>query len=239
MGDISIIARRLEGGARVQYGWSGNGGCYKVVGARLLSWYDDIESVEYLFGLGQMEFIGKPKSEYGGEAMIYTNEPTGTPHWLGNTEREIFSRIAFIDYGYFYDLDKTWYYIIPGPLRIKVPLLYIDNHLDERNYEFDERNRIEKLVAEYILEDYYSSDMDFQSHVMENYPQGIEEIRKNVLNEDIGNPCYYLWDKYKAVLEYFDDWVVVKSSNMIDISDIIVHKKQDEESEDRVETIDW
>ena len=34
MGDISIIARRLEDG-HVQYGWSGNGGYYKVVGNRL------------------------------------------------------------------------------------------------------------------------------------------------------------------------------------------------------------
>lgn len=30
MGDVSIIARRLEDG-HVQYGWSGNGGYYKVV----------------------------------------------------------------------------------------------------------------------------------------------------------------------------------------------------------------
>lgn len=35
LGDISIIARRLEDG-HVQYGWSGNGGYYKVVGVRLL-----------------------------------------------------------------------------------------------------------------------------------------------------------------------------------------------------------
>lgn len=30
MGDVSIIARRLEDG-NVQYGWSGNGGYYKVI----------------------------------------------------------------------------------------------------------------------------------------------------------------------------------------------------------------
>ena len=34
MGDVSIIARRLEDG-HVQYGWSGNGGYYKVVGVRV------------------------------------------------------------------------------------------------------------------------------------------------------------------------------------------------------------
>lgn len=40
MGDISIIARRL-GDGHVQYGWSGNGGYYSMVGARLLDWYQD------------------------------------------------------------------------------------------------------------------------------------------------------------------------------------------------------
>lgn len=51
----------------------------------------------------------------------------GRPFWLGNTEREIFSKINWIDYGYFYDLDHKWYYIIPGPFRIKLPL-----ELDEK-----------------------------------------------------------------------------------------------------------
>lgn len=40
MGDVSIIARRLADGY-VQYGWSGNGGYFKSVGARLLLWYQD------------------------------------------------------------------------------------------------------------------------------------------------------------------------------------------------------
>lgn len=58
MGDVSIIARRLEDG-HVQYGWSGNGGYYKVVGVRLLLWYLEPEDVEYLFGLGQTLFFVK------------------------------------------------------------------------------------------------------------------------------------------------------------------------------------
>ena len=62
MGDVSIIARRLESGKRVQYGWSGNGGYYRSVGARLLNWYGDPEKVEYLFGFGRMRWIGKPGS---------------------------------------------------------------------------------------------------------------------------------------------------------------------------------
>ena len=46
MGDTSVMARRLEGGKYVQYGWSGNGGDFCNVGGRLLSWYDDPEKVE-------------------------------------------------------------------------------------------------------------------------------------------------------------------------------------------------
>ena len=38
MGDTSIIARRRADG-QVEYGWSGNGGYFKMVGIRLLIWY--------------------------------------------------------------------------------------------------------------------------------------------------------------------------------------------------------
>ena len=121
MGDISVFARRLENG-QVQYGWCGNGGYYKSVGAKLLEWYSEPSKVEYLFSLGQTRNIGKPGSEHGGASIMLTHEPTGERCWLGSTEREIFSRIAFVDYGYFYDTDDQWYYIHPGPFRIKFPL---------------------------------------------------------------------------------------------------------------------
>ena len=235
MGDVSIIARRLEGGTRVQYGWSGNGGYYKVVGNRLLCWYDDPKLVEYLFGLGQMKFIGKPESEKGGESWMFTNVPDGMPHWLGKSEREIFSQIAFIDYGYFYDLDNRWYYIIPGPFRIKVPLEYIAQHLDEQYYEFEERDRIRKIVAEHILGEVYDSDADLQAVVSETYSESIEEIRSKVLADD--DPCYYLWDHFKKIYDCLDDWVLVKTdSEMENITGIVVKRKQ---GENRVETIDW
>ncbi|MDO4805075.1 MAG: hypothetical protein Q4A32_09690 [Lachnospiraceae bacterium] len=241
MGDISIIARRLEGGKYVQYGWSGNGGYYSMVGARLLSWYDDPQKVEYLFGFGQMRIIGKPGSENGGESWFHTHEPDGMPHWIGKSEREIFSRIAFIDYGYFYDLDNTWYYVIPSPFRIKIPLLYINRHLDEKYDEFDEIGRIERQVAEYILGDFYESDEALQSIVCEKYSQGIDAIRKDVLSEsDEGNPCYRIWDDYKAIFNYFDDWVVVKTDeDMTKITGFLVRKNQKALGAERVETIDW
>ena len=47
MGDASIIARLLANG-HVQYGWSGNGGYFSMVGIRLLLWYQEPKNVEYL-----------------------------------------------------------------------------------------------------------------------------------------------------------------------------------------------
>lgn len=70
---------------------------------------------------------------------------------LGTTEREIFSRIAFIDYGYFYDSDKNWYYIMPGSFRIKTPLLLIKNHLNNDNYEFPYLKVIQRNLITYIF----------------------------------------------------------------------------------------
>lgn len=45
--------------------------------------------------------IGQPGSEKGGAALLSTHQLVGMPYHYGITEREIFSQIAFIDYGYF------------------------------------------------------------------------------------------------------------------------------------------
>ena len=54
------------------------------MGVIFATWEDDFspgmmtpEKVEYLFGLGQMKFIGKPGSEYGGESWYYTHDRDG------------------------------------------------------------------------------------------------------------------------------------------------------------------
>ena len=123
MGDISVIARRLKDG-HVQHGWSGNGGYYGMVGARLLEWYTEPEQVEYLFGLGQMGLIGAPGSEHGGYSFFETHSLKNMPHYLGCCENDIFSKIAFIDYAYLYDRDDKWYYIAPRAFKIKIPAVW-------------------------------------------------------------------------------------------------------------------
>ena len=234
MGDISIIARKFDDGKHVQYGWSGNGGYYKMLGSKLLEWYTEPESVEYLFGLGQFSFLGAPGSENGGYGWLLTTVPTGEPHWVGTTEREIFSRIAFIDYGYLYDTDNKWYYVVPGPFRIKVPLEYIDKHLDDRSYEFDERKHIEREVIKYIFEDYYIIDEDFKAFMETEMDESASEIYEKLKAEEF--PIHELYDHYNKVFSYFDDWVVIKTDkDNLEIIEIIMRKK----AEDHIETCLW
>ena len=92
MGDYSVFARRLENDY-VQYGYSGSEGYVKNIGFRLLDWYRDPEDMEYLFGLGQTNLIGKKGSENGGEHWYLSHRLTGEPCWLDRTERMMFSKI--------------------------------------------------------------------------------------------------------------------------------------------------
>lgn len=78
MGDASIIARLLANG-HVQYGWSGNGGYFSMVGIRLLLWYQEPKNVEYLFSLGQT-----PKTEVFDvcSLVIRMNHPKTYLEWI-------------------------------------------------------------------------------------------------------------------------------------------------------------
>ena len=232
MGDISIIARRLKSG-HVQYGWSGNGGYFKNTGERLLLWYNegDEEIVEDLFELGQLSFIGIPGSEKGGYSRFLSHHLTGKPHYLGRTEREIFSKIAFVDYGYFYDLDKRWYYIIPGPFRIKMPLELIAQNLNEKDYEFDFLREIEKKVMEFILVEYSKKNKEF-AELLEEIKD--EDVYHVVMESEF--PVHTFWEKYRDFNNYFDDWIVVKTDDECrKIRSFEVRKKENA----HIETIEW
>lgn len=232
MGDISIIARRLKDG-HVQYGWSGNGGYFRMVGTRLLEWYKETERVEYLFSLGQLRLIGAPNSEYGGYAWIDTHDRTGTPHHLGVSENDIFSKIAFIDYGYFYDIDDRWYYIIPHSFTIKVPLDLIAKNVDDRGYEFDYRNNIDKELLKYILTDYLHKDEEFHELIRE---KGYDVLQ---LLEKYGNEEYILYEfskKCPSICGYFDDWVVAETDEECTK---LTGFKMKKKTERHIETFEW
>lgn len=233
MGNISIMARRFSDG-HVQYGWSGNGGYFSFTGAHLLEWYQNSDAVEYLFGLGQTACVGRVGSENGGCSIMETNVPTGRPFWLGDTEREIFSKINWIDYGYFYDLDHKWYYIIPGPFRIKLPLELVKNNLDKAGYEFEYRRKLEDELLKYILDEYRCTYSDFNEFIKkEGYD--LEKVFKEI-QCDGKLSMYELFSKYHKIFSYFDDWVFIKSDDVYkDITEILVKKKGDA----HLETCTW
>lgn len=232
VGGISIIARRLTP-EYVQYGWSGNGGDFSMVGWRLMEWYSDPKDVEYLFGLGQTWLIGQKGSEKGGFGMFDTHHLTGEPFWLGNTERKIFSKIAFIEFGYFYDLDNKWYYIIPGPFRIKIPIELIEHCLETAEYEYDYCNHIEQMVAEYIFTEYRNNDPEFDEFLRQKYDD-IDIIVDEIVTSS--SPIYVLFEKYETIFKYFDDWILITADEMgKEVSGIIMRKKE----ERHLETFLW
>lgn len=232
MGDTSIIARRLSR-QYVQYGWGGNGGIFEPMGAILLDCYDEPDTVEYLFGLGQLAFLWYPHSEETGSRIA--NRPTGRPHWVGQSEREIFSQIAFVDVGYFYDSDRTWYYVVPGPFRIKLPLSLVGANLDENKREFDFLGKVELSVLDRVAQ-MCRSDPAIGERLA---AKGLEPtVLDPVLEELKGErwPMQAFWRKHRAVYDCFDDWVVVRPDESGEqVGEILLKPKQ----EPHIETIYW
>lgn len=228
MGDTSVIARRLSD-KYVQYGWSGNGGYFSTVGARLLTWYNTPDEVEYLFGLGQLKHLWKPHSEeYASD--VYRTVQDGIPHWVAPSERWIFSKIAFVDYGYFYDADQTWYYVKPGPFRLKLPLTLVAENLDDRFYEFSFLEKVEHLVLDEIFSERRAECLKRSGHDAVT----LQKIRENLAQEDY--PLYQLWDHHKSVFDCFDDWILIQPDDSgKNIGEIILHPKEDSHTE----TIFW
>ena len=239
MGDLSIIARRLSG-KYVQYGFCGGSGFFNNVGFRIYSWYykrksedfpDYDDLIEYLFSLGETDQIGLPGSENGGQKFFYTHHLRNTRFCVGTSERDIFSKIMFIEHGYFFDSDENWYCINPGPFRIKIPFELVDNNLDDKNFEFDFLKEVEKQLMTYILKDYKNEK--FENLVKEkDLDKG--EILKRVIKDDF--PVYCFFENYRTLFEFFDDWIVVKADeNQKKIDRFIVREKTDVHTE----TIFW
>lgn len=243
MGDVSVIARRM-GNGQVQYGWSGNGGTFPFTGLRLLYWYDDPEMVEYLFGLGQLRHLYEPHSEETDHWM--RTYPTGEPHWLGSSEREIFSQIAFIDVGYFYDLDNRWYYVSPGPFRIKIPLELVYNSVDpESQSGFPEgelladidRRVIQKIMERYEEDEAFRSYLKDKDYDREAFQAAMETVLRKEGQYGFSTGCMQrLWEEHRNVFGFFDDWVVIcPNEDNTEIRDILMRKKEDK----HLETIHW
>lgn len=232
MGDTSVMARRLADG-RVQYGWSGNGGYFASTGIRLLYWYTESADVDYLFGLGQTGLIGTPGSEKGGESAFFTHRLTGEPCDFGTSEQDIFSKLMFVDYAYFYDIDHNWYYISPSVLRIKIPIELIQRNWSEKTDEFAYLRELRKGLLRYMLLDYPKENLEFAAYLSE-HGFDPEEVLKQCLTKPF--PLSELRDHYLPILQYFDPWVLAKPNDAgTSVEKFILRRA----SSPHVETCDW
>ena len=94
------------------------------------------------------------------------------------------------------------------------------------------------MVTEYILFDYYSSDTKLQKLVNKKYPEGIDEIRSKVYCKKDKNYSYFAFtENYREIYNYFDKWVVVRTSK--DMKEITGFSMKKNQTKKRIETIDW
>ena len=239
MGDISIIARRISE-TEVQYGWGGISGNCADLGAKLLEWYNRPYLVRYLFSLGEVRFLQWPLSEWLDDTRWKTT-PIGISHKIGSSEQEIFSGMAIVDHGYFYDVDNTWYYVVPGPFRIKMPLTLVEENLDDEGREYAFLRELSRAVLREMAGRYYNDNKDFREYLLE---QGYDAEGFRVLiaqlqmeaDEDKQDVQYILYKKAMRIFNYFDDWIVVRATeDGIGIGEIVMRKKM----EYRMETYMW
>ena len=240
MGDTSIIARRLADGS-IQYGWSGNGGTLDIRGEILDCYYDTPELVDYLFSLGQMELIAAPHSEE--TDFWYRNRPTGSPHWVVQSENEIFDRFVFIDYIYFYETgEDKWYFIFPSKFAVKVPLSWCVSYMDSYTPDGERKDQRQCLCkishdAAFRICELYEEDQQFHMYCIH---RGIDDKRVRELMDMIdglyGNDDDTLFrikdnNVFSCMCRYFDDWMIYDPSS----GKFVTHYKTD----NHVETIEW
>lgn len=228
----SVMARRLKDG-HVQYGWCG-GGCFSNKGVRLVQWYQKPEDVEYLFSLGETNLIGKKGSENGGFSRNETHDLLDESFWLDTTERKIFSKVVFAEEGYFYDIDEKWYYIFRRPFLIKIPLMHLLGNLDESGDELMYLITVEDKVLKYIFGEYTEKNREFKEYLEEQKcdpAKILEDITEDIIEGGNAN-SFLLWENYRNIFQWFDEWILVKTSEDDEqITDIVVRKKEEKHIE--------
>ena len=248
MGESSIIARRLPDG-HVQFGWSGEGGNFQHVGRKLLDWYNTPDMVAYLFSLGQMERLVNPLAD-GDQYRQRTTVPAGEPYFIGTSENDLFSKVMFVSFAYFFDTDGRWYYIQPGSFRIKVPLREVSEYLElaGKEMEFDLFRKIKAQILRTIADGWYLNDEEF--HVLADR-NGFDRERALRLYEKIlytgdmsqNDEDYRYWQFPSQYFEenqwlfcFLDRWGVGKAvGDGTAPGEMMMRKRR----EPRAETIDW
>ena len=209
----------------IQYGnILSDGGLY-YVGWVLEYYYSKPELVKYLFSLGQLDILGAPHTEKNPSLFdskthtFCTRVIDGeyTPHKKCKKENEIHPDYI-ADYFYIYENDE-WFYIKPGAVMQKIPLLYalvrstylkefpkkrpnIRNKHDPDicvNYEMD------MAFLKTLLHDYPKTDSTFKE-MLDSSGLDIKQTISKFSKEDF--PLNRFYDSHKDLINYFDRWCV-------------------------------
>ncbi|MBQ9200335.1 MAG: hypothetical protein IJ141_09180 [Lachnospiraceae bacterium] len=180
-----------------------------------------------------------------------------------DSEHDIFFNNEETEYVSFMDTDNIWYCVHMGIFIVKLPLDFVkDKICSVESYEFiDKQNNridefkscesnfknisedvideidfwesIDRAIITYILKDYYAESEDFRKYMEENSFRRDEIIG---IIEDKKDGIKYFCEKYYDVINYFDNWVLIKTDDTnSSINKIVLKKKGDK----HIETSNW
>lgn len=136
----------------------------------------------------------------------------------------------FTFHGYFYDADQIWYYVLPDPLRVKIPLTLVMASLDAESHVYSFLERVKHRVLDEIFSERRAGQLERCGLSREE----LHRLHEKLAGED--SPLYQLRERHKSVFDCFDDWVVIRPDESgKTIGEIILRPK----TEQHTETIFW
>lgn len=93
--------------------------------------------------------------------------------------------------GYFYDADQAWYYVVPGPFRLKIPLAMVAENLDDQSFEFPFLKKVDREI-------FSGRHTEYLTHSGLNIEE-LQKIYAELAQED--DPLYQLWNRYRSVFQ--------------------------------------
>lgn len=209
------IGRRLSPDY-VQYGCGGPNGGFFTAGLYLLCEYNTPEAVEKLFRLGQLDLLGTPPDQESRSGW-YKTRPSGMPHQVGQSERELFDCLWYLSFGYFYDSDHRWYLITVTDTMVKLPLeimAHYHKHYVSSSYEFEYYDRLLEDVAKEVqgaVKERRETDPDYARYLKqagydaEAFQAALDSIDSK--DGDMSLLCHSC--PHRKIMEYFHDLVLI------------------------------
>ena len=147
-----------------------------------------------------------------------------------NSENELFLLNNDLDTVMMYEED-TEYIVHLGLFMEKLPSKYADEKIRVEGDAF--WKGIERKIINFILTDYYNDDENFKMFVKNNN-YDVAAIKDEI--EKAEDYVIAFCDLYYGLIDYFDNWAVVKTDDKFsEIKKILLRPKEDE----HLETIKW